>query len=288
MEWHLDFRFGFSTSSRQWAAHSRTPNEGAKFAGTTATAVSNHVAVTGGADSTICVWELTKRDDDDDHQPVQLSRQINGAHGGAVTAVTASVSPGQAITGGQDGIVRMWSKTGDQNLPLHQRDARSSVTRQSVTALELDHDNHRVLAGGEDSFVRMWDLEVAKPTRRYAHACELPLRRSIRKGVQAVAFNSIHAELTQLVSAAADGSWKVWDVRQNLPVQENPEGRREPLISIAFRRERLLTASVDGLLQLWDIRKSDRGPVDEVNLLEPYQRYTNATPSQETKSCWLI
>jgi len=273
-EWNLDVARRRLKPGICWPAHVAPLSQDALFSGVTAVGLDGRSVVTGGADSSACLWYCTEEDDGgtSEYTFPRAERRLHGAHGGAVTAVAPAAPLGQAITGGQDGSVRFWSPKVDSVLPKHQRDRTDCAKGPStVTGLMLDTKNHRVCSGSEDGFVRMWDVAVGRPTRRLAHTVRGALSRRPRSrwdrgGVQTVAFDC-GAALTQLVSGAADGSWCVWDVRQAEPVTVVAQSHLGPVSAIAVRDDRVLSASLDGAAYLWDIRWSPPSPLEVVSML---------------------
>ncbi|CAE8601879.1 unnamed protein product [Polarella glacialis] len=273
LELEVDEYGSFSPSS-QWFSHRPSPNEGARYSGTSAVALASNLSITGGADSSVRIWECTRSrfsDQKEAGSSARMVRIIDGAHGGAVTAVVAAAPLGQAITAGEDGSVRLWSAKTDLELEAHKRDLKGP--RAAVTQLKLDIRHHRLISGSEDCFVRMWDVAVARPTRRFCHEVPVQKPKGVaadgshpRKGVQAVAFNSAE-DLTQLASAAADGSWRIWDIRQVAPAQNFPQAHQSPIVSVDFRADRLLTASLDGVVALWDTRMLQPTSLQQVHLI---------------------
>eukprot|EP00441_Pelagodinium_beii_P005273 CAMPEP_0197693332 /NCGR_PEP_ID=MMETSP1338-20131121/112366_1 /TAXON_ID=43686 ORGANISM="Pelagodinium beii, Strain RCC1491" /NCGR_SAMPLE_ID=MMETSP1338 /ASSEMBLY_ACC=CAM_ASM_000754 /LENGTH=405 /DNA_ID=CAMNT_0043276065 /DNA_START=54 /DNA_END=1271 /DNA_ORIENTATION=- len=267
VEWMLDVAYGITTPYCQWQAHAPSPNESADYRGACAVDLQENSFVSGGSDGSVCLWEAKEGDD----PGASLVRRIDAAHGGAVTCVADGVSARQAFSAGEDGVTRFWDQKVDHELPSHGKDARAK--HWPITCMQLDYRNLRLLNAAEDCYVRMWDISVGQATRRFLHeSSQIPKpglgRRSAWKGVQAVAFNSADDALTQLASTSWDGTWRVWDVRTAKdglsPVQKEHE---TPIISVAFRRERLLTASLDGLLVQWDVRMLSPKPLEKVHMI---------------------
>ncbi|BAS18623.1 uncharacterized WD repeat-containing protein all2124 (plasmid) [Arthrobacter sp. Hiyo8] len=108
------------------------------------------VAVTGGADGTVGLWNLEHR--------IPIGDRLPG-HSGGVTAVACATRPDWtpiAVTGGADGTVRMWNLI-DQAplsdpLPAHP----GGVT--AVACATLQDGTPIAVTGGADGTVRLWNL----------------------------------------------------------------------------------------------------------------------------------
>mmetsp|Transcript_51769 Transcript_51769/g.116537 ORF Transcript_51769/g.116537 Transcript_51769/m.116537 type:complete len:430 (+) Transcript_51769:105-1394(+) len=266
IHWELDVRTNTLSPSRQWHAHSLAPCVGALHSGVSTVALDSGTAVTGGSDSAACIWRLPAPGDEE----AVVERRIDGAHGGAVTAAACTASLGLVATAGEDGVVRMWSQTSDVTLPTHQRDRHHAGRPVGISGLVMDAKHRRLVTGSQDGLVRMWDIALTRPTRRFGHwterasmPCGGPSYRS--RGVSSVALDTVEAP-TQMASGARDGSWQLWDTRQEDPVSQMPEAHSEAVTSLAVRGGRLLSASREGTACLWDLR-SVPTPLDEVCLL---------------------
>merc|ERR1711907_136983 len=53
---------------------------------------------------------------------------------------------------------------------------------------------------------------------------------------------------------SADGSWRLWDVRQPEPVLHQPQAHDSAVRSVTVLGMRLITASLDGWSKVWDFR----------------------------------
>jgi WD40 repeat protein len=126
----------------------------------------------------------------------------------------------------------------------------------------LDTRHNRLAAAAEDSFVRMWDTGVERATLRFHHP-EDGQRNHFQPGVRAVDFDKVLCP-TQMVSGAADGSWRLWDVRQPDSVAQRVEAHASAVSSVALLGMRLMTASLDGWAKLWDIRASTEHEMQHV------------------------
>eukprot|EP00434_Breviolum_minutum_P019236 symbB.v1.2.016953.t1/scaffold1307.1/size125927/4 len=245
----------------QWQAHSRSPLASVQgsYAGISALGVACDEFITGGADGSLCLWNLSGLRQGHRH----VVRKIPAAHRGAVTAVE-SAGPLEVFSAGEDGHVRYWSaiseaetKAGDADsaLPLHMRDERGRIPPPPIISMQTDRRLNRVLVGAQDGYVRLWDTDVWRPTKRSPHHVSRensPI--SQQSSLQAVSFNMAEASHHEFVSAAADGTWCLWDIRMAAPVKDHAKEGSPALISVALHGARLLTCAESSMLSLWDLR----------------------------------
>lgn len=275
VECHMDARHAALMANYKWMAHPRAVSSGAVFSGVVSIAFHGGDIVTGGSDSAAAIWH------DNEESGFQRARHLPAAHGGAVTAVAAASPLAQAFTAGQDGAVRVWSEQGDTSLPVHSRDASNSA---SVNSIVHDAKHHRLCTASEDGLLRLWDVASCQATRRFVagRSTRCPgspvdeitgVRRVMspgenpqlhRRGAGAVAFDTVETP-SQLASGGSDGSWRMWDIREEQHAVERQKAHISGIASVEVLGDRLLSASVDGDVALWDLRNPE-APLESVDL----------------------
>jgi hypothetical protein len=309
MKWEYDPNaLDLVPAIQRWPAHSKTPSAVAQFSGVSAVALSRGVAVTGGADGAACVWGGPGFG--------RLERRIDSAHSGAVTAValqvpaTAGKEPEQgswrAITGGEDGVVRVWWRDGEMVMPRHKRDTcaateteilrppgmgtparprgrgstRGRDSHRGINGIALDSTCQRLCTASEDSLLRIWDFAVCKPVARLGALEQgaAPPRYAL-KGARAVSFDSGDMPF-HMASGSSDGTWWLWDVRDRMAAIKKPLAHAGiPVVSLAVRDNMLLSGGLEagsgalgdspsGSCALWDLRATAT-PLDAVKLVAP-------------------
>jgi len=214
------------------------------------------IAVTGGADGKLHVWDLSTG---------TPYRDPIDAQGGAVRSVTTARLPNGrtvAITGGADGTVRIWELRSGSAVGPPLRGGRGAVV--AVTAAALP--DHRVVVAAADELgtVRTWDLTTREPVGA-------PLT-----GEPGMALGLATARVGQRVLGLAtgrDSGLRLWDLSTGIPIGERLTGHpraqrsstgallggRAIAAAVLDDRDVAITGDGDGLL-LWDLRNP--APID--------------------------
>jgi WD40 repeat protein len=163
--------------------------------------------------------------------------------------VVACTPPGTkpilAITGANDGKVRIWDLTDPNRLPSEPKHVPADFHSSPVTAIAVSPDGkYAATAAGRDVFV--WD--VAKGERLYA------LPPDHRDTVMSVSFTPQGT----LVTAAKDRTLKVWKLGLERGAVERTVDHRAGIVDV-------LGVSPDGGRMLFD---QDKGRIDLVNVAD--------------------
>jgi murein L,D-transpeptidase YafK/tricorn protease-like protein len=154
----------------------------------------------------------------------------------AVNTIALSANGRQALSGGQDNVLRLWDiPTG---LLLRTFDAQAS----RINAVAFSPDGHLILSGGSDKLVRIWAVSTGQAVRTIeGHAGE----------VLSVA---ISPDGKRALSGSADKTVKLWDVETGDLIRTF-EGHSDEVLSVAFSSDgqKALSASKDKTLKLWDV-----------------------------------
>lgn len=217
------------------------------------TAVRGTLAVTGGEDGVVRLWDMSA---------MNLIRALRG-HTGWVHAVAISPDGSLLATAGEDSAIRLWSTADGAQLGIlagHDKRIRAlafletsaelasgaedglvkfwdlnslSLARQTSTrgvgiwSIALSPDDRLVAASGEDEYVRLLDVQSG---------ALLDEKANHRNWVRAVRFLAPNT----LVSASADGTARTWDTST---------GTLEPLAVLDANGERLRAVTIhDGVV----------------------------------------
>ena len=205
--------------------------------------------MSGGYDRTVRTWELQG-----DRRSAQLERGAWSAQ-----AVAALPDGGSIISGGDDGMVRVWDTESGRELstigPHPDRRRMDSTIGTHVHVVDggvihtvaVTPDGQHVVSGGDDGAVRLWDVGNAREVYIYeGHA------QAVRAAV--VAPNGRWA-----ASGGDDGIVCVWDLegRRKQHVLIHDDG---PVTALAVTSDgsRIVSGGTYGVVRIWEVARRPR------------------------------
>ncbi len=185
--------------------------------------------VSGGADKTIKVWNLSTG---------KHVRTLTG-HKEVVTSVAISVDRETLVSGSGntiDSTIRVWKlSTGKQVRTF-------AGHRYGVNSVAISADGQTLVSGGADHTIKVWNLSTGKHVR------------TLTGHTSTVMSVAISADGQTLVSASADQMIRVWNLSTGKQAW-TLIGHTEAVWSVAISADgqTLVSASRDKAIKVWDL-----------------------------------
>jgi WD40 repeat protein len=165
------------------------------------------------------------------------------AHAGGVRSLAVTPDGECLLTGGVDGVVRLWNAVGGAK--LGEFDAHSGLP---VTGLVFAKD--RLWSVGWDRTLRGWKLSVPKAGKTRPRCA----KQKVKLPAGAREVTSLATDGTRLLSAGWDGSLRLWDLSKRkprpleLPLRTHQEWAAGPVFSKDGSRALAVAAAEGGLV----------------------------------------
>ncbi|MEU7748924.1 AAA family ATPase [Nonomuraea sp. NPDC049158] len=203
------------------------------------------IAVSGGEDGTIRIWDL--------HAFQPVGAPLTG-HTSAVSAITLGELNGLPIvvSGSRDGSIRIWDLRAGKQLDAPLRD--SGDTAFSLTIAQVD-GTPAIVVGGESGMVESWNLSTRA-------SLGTPLN-GLSGFVDGVASGRLGATPIA-VSSTQNGKVQVWDLKKGEQIGDSMTGHDGSAGTVAVTDVDGVPAAIsggdDGTLRLWDLKtRKERG-----------------------------
>ena len=203
-----------------------------------------YLLATGDSHGMIYLWKV-KQDG-----KLELSKSFP-AHGSWVWSVALN-SEGQLLaSGGQDGIIKIWSITTDLSINCHSLPHPSQKHQAPIRAVAFSADSKFLATGSEDKTIKIWSVE----TGECLHTLEGHQER-----VGGVTF-SPNGQL--LASGSADKTIKIWSVDTGKCLH-TLTGHQDWVWQVAFSSDGQLLASGSGdkTIKIWSIIEGEYQNID--------------------------
>jgi len=157
-------------------------------------------------------------------------------HTDPVRAVAITPDGTRAVSGGDDGTLRVWDLTAGRQ--------HATLTGHTdwVRAVAITPDGTRAISGGDDGTLRVWDLTAG---------CQHATLTGHTRPIWSLA---ITADGSRAISGGDDGSLRVWDLTAGRR-HATLTGHSRPIWSVAITPDgtRAVSGGGDGILRVWDL-----------------------------------
>jgi WD40 repeat protein len=168
--------------------------------------------------------------------PVNPVKQILTGHAGPVRAVTVSRNGGRAVSGSDDGTVRVW------DLATGREEAVLVGHTDWVRAVAVCRNGSRAVSGSDDGKLRLWDLATGR-------------EKAVLTGHDGEVFAvAITRDGALAVSGGSDRTVRVWDLTTGSE-RAVLAGHTRTVWSVAVTSDGALavSGSGDGTIRVWDL-----------------------------------
>ena len=185
------------------------------------------------------------------------NKKVLSGHAGPVTGLQFSADSQKLFSGSKDKSLRLWNVADGQQ-------AAALETPQEVTAIALNLDGSRIFSGhAGDHFIRGWAVPFEAPKPAEGDKPAEPVKPIVEMkghGAPVSALSLLLPAGTQLVSASADATWRVWEIANGNAVRNQNHGA--PVTGLSVRADGLFLVTAGGAnARLWKI---DGNPVAEL------------------------
>lgn len=184
-------------------------------------------------------------------------KKVLAGHTAPVTGLQFSADSSKLFSGAKDKSLRQWNVADGQQTAILE-------TPHEVTAVALNLDGTRIFSGhAGDNFVRGWAVPFEAPKPAEGDKPAEPVKPVVEMkghGGPVSALALLLPAGTQLVSASADATWRVWEIANGNAVRNQNHGAPITGLSVKADGQFLVTAG-GANARLWKI---DGNPVAEL------------------------
>ena len=209
---------------------------------------TRRLIVSGGADSTVCVWDMKK---------LTLLRKLRG-HEAQVNCV--NIDDSLIVSGSVDEDVRVWKYAGSNQDPFSEVELLHRLRGHfcSVTAIAISEK--QVCSGDQEGKIIMWSLRKG----------EIRKSSKIHEG----RITALQIDSTRIVSASTDNSVIISDAVTGRRLNAILQRLTSPVISIQYDTDRLLCGSADRRLHIFYWKGRSKDKLVRTHLMEPSDTVT--------------
>ena len=201
----------------------------------------------GRADNSIKLQSLTDPN----------AKKTLAGHAGPVTGLQFSADSTKLFSGSKDKSLRLWNVADGQQAAILE-------TPQEVTAVTLSLDGTKIFSGhAGDHIIRGWAVPFGAPKPAEGDKPAEPVKPVVEMKGHSGPVSALTLVLpagTQLASASADATWRIWDISNGNAVRNQNHGA--PITGLSVKGDGLFVVTAGGAnARLWKI---DGNPVAEL------------------------
>jgi len=219
-----------SLSRKLWSQHLRTLKGHEDIVTSIALSRDGGLALAGGADRSLRVWDATTG---------VLVGTFQG-HTGSVAAVSLGTEAHTALSGSHDRTLRLWDVPGETCVRTFEGHTGS------VNAVALAADGRAAVSGADDNTVRVWDVKKGTCLR----TCE--------GHAGAVTSVAVSDDGRLAVSGSMDTTLRVWEVATGRQLKTLPDHvSAVRALALSGDGHVALSGGEDGTLRLWNVETGE-------------------------------
>lgn len=159
------------------------------------------------------------------------------SHTASVSSVAISVNSKFAVTGSDDGTVRIWNIKNGLSLGV----LYGHVNR--VTSIAISQDEKRIISGSSDGTVRIWDV------------CTLLPINTLVGHKNSVTSIAISPDGKRIVSGSCDKTVRIWDTARIKPIVKVLKGHSSSVtcVTISSDGKKIVSGSCDKTIRIWSM-----------------------------------
>jgi len=163
-----------------------------------------------------------------------------------VHTIKYSLQSDKIASGGEDSIIRLWSKDGKLLIEIKGHD-------YTVDSLCWSKDGAHIFSGSADATIRKWQLHDGK---------EVFVLRGHTSSVRSIC---ISLDERHLVSASLDYSVRIWDLKTNCQVGD-PLLHDDELLTVVLSSDGryIASAGLDKKINIWSLEAALKQASDQV------------------------